>query len=80
MWWRRCNTAHTLVMIFANCFVTLAISCKIFEVYIDINIYNSISRQNEQNIITIIINKLIYSGLYNCTNKYLKKIKLFYFF
>lgn len=85
MWWRRCKTAHTLVTTFetfANCFVTLATSCKILEVLV--NIYASfliIKRRGiEQNKIIIIIKKITYSVLCYCEKKPFNKIKLYYCF
>lgn len=85
MWWRRCKTAHTLVTTFetfANCFVTLATSCTILEVLI--NIYASFliikRRENEQNKIIIIIKKITYSVLCYCEKEQFNKIKLYYCF
>lgn len=59
MWWRRCKTAHTLVTTFANCFVTLATSCKMLEVLVDIYApFSVIKRKNNKyNIIIIVIKK-----------------------
>lgn len=66
MWWRRCKTAHTLVTTFANCFVTLATSCKMLEVIVDIYARFSVvtkRKYKQNNIIIIIIMKLTYPVL-----------------
>lgn len=81
MWWRRCKTAHTLVTTFANCFVTLATSCKMLEVLVDIYAPFSVVKRknNKHNKIIIVIKKFTYSVSYYCAKKSLKKIKLYCF-
>lgn len=78
MWWRRCKTAHTLVTTFANCFVTLATSCKMLEVLIDVYAPFSLVNKIKYKGSNIIIMKLIYPVLCYNANKLLKKIKLLY--
>lgn len=79
MWWRRCKTAHKLVTTFANCFVTLATSCKMLEVLVDFFTFFSLvkRRKNEQNKCIVIISKLPYSVLCYCKIKLFKQIKLY---
>lgn len=73
MWWRRCKTAHTLVTTFANRFVTLATSCKMLEVLIDIYTPISLVKRRMKNKIIIIFKKCTYSVLCYCAKKSLKK-------
>lgn len=79
MWWRRCKTAHTLVTTFANCFVTLATSCKILEVLIILYSPHSLENKRKYKENNIIIMKLIYPVLCYNTNKPFKEIKLLYY-
>lgn len=82
MWWRRCKTAHTFMMIvaiFAFRFVTLATSCKTLEVLVDVNIPFTRIGKNEQNKLILIIDKLTYSVIDYCTNKPLKIFNYNYF-
>lgn len=81
MWWRRCKTAHTLVTTFANCFVTLATSCKMLEVLVDIYApFSVIKRKNNKyNKIIIVIKKFTTQFYVIVQKKSLRIIKLYYF-
>lgn len=81
MWWRRCKTAHTLVTTFANCFVTLATSCKMLEVLVDIYApFSVIKRKNNKfNKIIIVIKKFTTQFYVIVQNKPLRIIKLYCF-
>lgn len=81
MWWRRCKTAHTLVTTFANCFVTLATSCKMLEVLVDIYApFSVIKRKNNKyNKIIIVIKKFTTQFYVIVQKKSLRIIKLYCF-
>lgn len=81
MWWRRCKTAHTLMTTFANCFVTLATSCKMLEVLVDIYApFSVIKRKNNKyNKIIIVIKKFTTQFYVIVQKKSLRIIKLYCF-
>lgn len=81
MWWRRCKTAHTLVTTFANCFVTLATSCKMLEVLVNNHAPFSVVKRknNKHDKIIIVFKKFTYSVSCYCAKKSFKKIKLYCF-
>lgn len=80
MWWRRCKTAHTLVTTFAiNRFLTLATSCKMLEVLVNINVSISVIKWIKIKII-LTLKKLNYLVLYYCGRESFKnQIFLFNF-
>lgn len=77
MWWRRCKTAHSLVTTIAtNRFVTLAISCKLLEVLVDIYIPLSLILWKKY-IIILTFMKYSHSVLYYSERESFKKIKFY---